>query len=136
MGRAASTAFAALAATLAAAVAGCGAPTVVADLTLQAQPVGPVGVELTDGRLGGATALGADGSLRELSPGGRLELGRRESAPRRDGGAAGPGADLAASAESLPAMVDATLCLLNGERADHGLAPLAPNGRLAAAAKP
>src|SRR5215218_6470113 len=139
MGRAASTAFAALAATLAAAVAGCGAPTVVADLTLQAQPVGPVGVELTDGRLGGATALGADGSLRELSPGGRLELGRRESAPRRDGVAAGaacPGADLAASAESLPAMVDATLCLLNGERADHGLAPLAPNGRLAAAAKP
>jgi uncharacterized protein YkwD len=138
MGRAASTAFAALAATLAAAVAGCGAPTVVADLTLQAQPVGPVAVELTDGRLGGATALGADGSLRELSPGGRLDRGRRESALRRDGVAAGaacPGADLPAGAESLPAMAETTLCLLNGERADRGLAPLAPNGRLAAAAK-
>ena len=49
-------------------------------------------------------------------------------------GAACPNPDLAPSAESLPAMAGATLCLLNGERADHGLAPLTPNGKLADAA--
>jgi uncharacterized protein YkwD len=138
MGRAASTAFAALAATLAAAVAGCGAPTAATDLTFRPQAGGPVAVELTDGRLGGATAVGVDGPLRELSPGGRLDLGRRETAPRRDGvagRAACPDAELAAGAGSLAGMADATLCLLNGERADHGLAPLTPNSRLAAAAK-
>src|SRR5215218_8347877 len=52
--------------------------------------------------------------------------------PRRR--AACPNADLAPAPETLPAIADATLCLLNGERADHGLAPLAPNRRLAAAA--
>ena len=56
-----------------------------------------------------------------------LDARRRGNAQRRDGvgaGAACPNPDLAPSAESLPAMSDATLCLLNGERADHGLGPL------------
>ena len=97
----------------------------------------PSTVERTDGRLGDATALRAGSAQRELSSGGRLDAHRRGNAPRRDGvgaGAACPNPDLAPSAESLPAMTDATLCLLNGERADHGLGPLAPNDKLAAAA--
>ncbi len=41
---------------------------------------------------------------------------------------------MAPSAASLPAVTAATLCLVNGERADRGLASLAPNAKLAAAA--
>lgn len=48
--------------------------------------------------------------------------------------AACPGADVTPSAQNVPTVLDATLCLLNGERADAGLAPLEQNGRLAAAA--
>ena len=137
MGRAVSTAVAVLAAAVAVAVAGCGAPTASTDLTLPPSAGGPVAIEATDGRLGWATALEPDGPLQELSPGGRPDVGRRDGAPRRDGVAAGAacaGADLAASPQSLAGMTAATLCLLNGERADRGLAPLASNGRLATAA--
>jgi uncharacterized protein YkwD len=137
MGRAASTAVAALAVTVAVAVAGCGAPTAATELTLRPSAGGPAAIEATDGRLGGATALEPGGPLRELSPGGVPDLSRRDGAPRRDGVAAGAacaGADLAASPESLAGLTGATLCLLNGERADRGLAPLAANGRLAKAA--
>jgi uncharacterized protein YkwD len=137
MGRAASTAVAALAVTVAVAVAGCGAPTAATELTLRPSAGGPAAIEATDGRLGDATALEPGGPLRELSPGGVPDLSRRDGAPRRDGVAAGAacaGADLAASPESLAGLTGATLCLLNGERADRGLAPLAANGRLAKAA--
>ena len=94
-------------------------------------------VEQTAGRLGDATVDRSDGPPRELSHGGRPDVGRRGAVPPRDGvgaAAACPDPELAPAGETLPAIAEATLCLLNGERADHGLAPLAPNGRLAAAA--
>ncbi len=94
-------------------------------------------VEPTDGRLGDATETRPGTPPRRLSRGGPLDTRRHGTPPRRDGvgaGAACPNPDLAAGAESLPAMADATLCLLNGERADNGLAPLVPNAKLAVAA--
>ena len=96
---------------------------------------GPATVESTDGRLGAATVVRSGSPLRELSTGGRLDLRERDGAPRRDGvGAAAACPDPALAPESLGAVAEATLCLLNGERADHGLAPLAPNAELGAAA--
>jgi uncharacterized protein YkwD len=120
------------------ALAGCGANTVATDsaaVRLAADPhtTAPAGVEPNDGRLGDATVVRAGGSIRELSRGGRVVLRPRGEAPRRDG--VGAGAACAAPApDSLLAMTEATLCLLNGERADHGLAPLRANGKLATAA--
>jgi uncharacterized protein YkwD len=78
-----------------------------------------------------------DGPLRELSRGGRLDLRPRERALRRDGvgaGASCPNPDLAPGPDSLGAIAEATLCLLNGERADRGLGPLGLNAQLSAAA--
>jgi len=93
---------------------------------------------LTDGRLGGATEARPGGPLRTLSPGGRPDLSERErGGGRRDGvgaGASCPNPSLAPAAASLGAVSTATLCLLNGERADHGLAPLAVDEKLGAAA--
>jgi hypothetical protein len=37
-------------------------------------------------------------------------------------------------ADNLPVIAEATLCLLNGERADRGLGPVSPNSKLAGAA--
>jgi uncharacterized protein YkwD len=138
MGRVVSTAVAAVVGALG--VAGCGGGTSEsAVVRLAAEPVAaaPAAVEPTDGQLGDATLQRAGGPLRRLSPGGRPDLRSREDSPRRDGVGAGatcPNADAAPRAEILPVLEEATLCLLNGERADRGLAPLAPNGRLAAAA--
>jgi uncharacterized protein YkwD len=56
---------------------------------------------------------------------------------RRDGvgaGASCPNPGLAPAPDSLGAIAAATLCLLNGERADRGLAPLALNPQLSAGA--
>ena len=99
---------------------------------------GPAAVEPTDGRLGGATTVGSDGAVARAlhrRPARRARA-RRRRAPRDGVGAgaacANPG--LAPAAATLPAVAEATLCLLNGERADRGLAPLAPNAKLAAAA--
>jgi uncharacterized protein YkwD len=116
-------------------VSGCGGAT-------KSEPdpaplAGPATVELTDGRLGGATDARPGSPLRELSPGGRFDLRERHDAPRRDGvgaGAACANPSLPPAPDSLGAVAEATLCLLNGERADHGLAPLAVNERLGAAA--
>ena len=97
---------------------------------------GPATVERTDGRLGGATEVQPEGA-RELSRGGQLDLSERDDTPRRDGvgaGAACPNPALVPAPESIGAVAEATLCLLNGERADHGLAPLAVNQKLGAAA--
>jgi uncharacterized protein YkwD len=96
---------------------------------------GPATVERTDGRLGDAVAVRPDGPLVELSRGGRPDLGAHDGAPRRDGVGAGAACPNPAPVPgSLGAVAEATLCLLNGERADHGLAPLAGNERLGAAA--
>jgi uncharacterized protein YkwD len=122
------------------AVAGCGATTVATEsvhLAVPPRDAGPAAVEPTAGRLGDASAIRAGSPLRELSLGGRLDVRRGGNAPRRDGVGAGeacPNPDLAPSAESMSAVAEATLCLLNGERADHGLAPLTPNAKLASAA--
>src|SRR4051812_14552407 len=44
-----------------------------------------------------------------------------------------PGADVVPAAGNLPQVADATLCLLNEERAAHGLAPTRANAHLAQA---
>ena len=120
-------------------VAGCGAATDSGGVLVPAPPRagGPVAVEPTDGRLGDATIVRDGSPLHELSTGGRPDLREHGGGRRRDGvgaGASCPNPDLAPSAETLPAMVEATLCLINGERADRGLAALAPNATLAGAA--
>jgi uncharacterized protein YkwD len=125
--------------TVALLLAGCGGDPEVAHVAAEASPaaVGPAQVEPTDGRLGDATLQRSGAPERRLSPGGRPDLRERDGGPRRDGvgaSAACPNPDLAPSAETLGAMADATLCLLNGDRADHGLAPLAANPRLTEAA--
>jgi uncharacterized protein YkwD len=136
MGRTVFLAVAAIGAALA--VAGCGQATPATDsaaVRLVAQA--PAAVEPTDGRLGDATAVRPDGPQRELSRGGRPDVRSHDKAPRRDGvgaGAACANPGLAPAAASLGAIDAATLCLLNGERADRGLAPLAPNAKLASAA--
>jgi uncharacterized protein YkwD len=116
-------------------VSGCGGAT--KSEPAPAPLAGAATVELTDGRLGGATEARPGSPLRELSPGGRFDLRERHDAPRRDGvgaGAACPNPSLPPAPDSLGAVAETTLCLLNGERADHGLAPLAVNERLGAAA--
>jgi uncharacterized protein YkwD len=97
----------------------------------------PADVEPTEGLLGDATLQRWDGPEERLSPGGAPDARERAGGPRRDGvgaGAACPNPDLAPSAETLAPMAEATLCLVNGERADRGLAPLTANARLADAA--
>jgi len=94
-------------------------------------------IEDTGGRLGGAVTLGRGEPLRRLAPAGRPDLRDRDDRPRRDGvgaGAACAGPDTAPAPETLAAVTDTTLCLLNGERADRGLPPLAANAVLAGAA--
>jgi len=115
------------------AVAGCGsAPSIAEPAGAQAQAT--ASVEATDGRLGGAVEARVGGAPRTLAPGGRPDLREDGDAPRRDGVGAGAACPAVPDAASVPAAVDATLCLLNGERADRGLPPLAPNARLASAA--
>jgi uncharacterized protein YkwD len=125
-----------IAATLA--FAGCGGdgPSAGASAPVADAPV-TASVETTDGRLGDATAVDPGAGTRALSPGGEPDVTEHDDAPSRDGvgaGAACPNADLAPTAETIAAVAEATLCLLNGERADHGLAPLAANAKLGAAA--
>jgi len=126
------------AALLAALVAGCGGSgDAAAPAVAPVAQAGPATVEETDGRLGGATEARAGDPLRELSPGGKPDIGERDDTPRRDGVGAGAtcaNPSLAPAAEALGAVAEATLCLLNGERADHGLAPLAASDELGAAA--
>jgi len=124
------------------ALAGCGATTTATDsnavrLAEAPSTAAPAAVEPTDGRLGDATEIHAGTPPRELSQGGPLDARRHRGSPRRDGvgaGASCPNPGLTPSPDSLAAMADATLCLLNGERADNGLAPLVPNAKLAVAA--
>ena len=123
------------------ALAGCGstapAPADPAGPQSAVPVAAPVDVELTDGRLGSATTVRVGARPRELTPGGRLDVRPDQDAERRDGVAAGAAcgsATVAPAAASLPVVLETTLCLLNGERADRGLPPLAPNPKLATAA--
>jgi len=115
------------------AVAGCGdTPVVSAPAAPRAEA--PASVEVTDGRLGGAVEARVGARPRELAPAGRPSLADRGSGPRRDGVGAGAACPVVPDVSSLPAVTDATLCLLNGERADRGLPPFAHHPALAEAA--
>jgi uncharacterized protein YkwD len=118
-------------------LAGCGSEPAAVRAPVEACVVAVGDVETTDGQLGEATLQRSDEPQEELSPGGSPDARERGDAPRRDGvgaSAACPNADLTPSGATLTPMAEATLCLLNGERADHGLAPLSVDVRLADAA--
>jgi uncharacterized protein YkwD len=106
-----------------------------------AAPVSPGGaltVGITDGKLGGAVTDSSSGGSRDLSKGGRIDPSVLRSTPSpREGVAAGDAcanAALQPEASNLRSVADATLCLLNGERADRGLASLSIDARLQRAA--
>lgn len=120
------------------ALAGCGSGTgderaareVAAPL---AKSTGPMAVAPVDGRLGDATTASSTHALRELPVGPRRV---DPDVPKHGVGAGAACADqeLLPAAETLAAVSAATLCLVNGERADAGLPPLAQNARLEASA--
>lgn len=94
--------------------------------------------EITDGRSGAATRAARSGASRELSPGGALDPTDPPAGPnRRDGVGAGDAcADtgLSPAADNVPRLQAATLCLLNGERADRALPPFRVSAPLSRAA--
>lgn len=90
---------------------------------------GPLKVAATDGRVGEATAATSSGGVTSL------KVRRRPVDPGRVREGVGAGAscadvDVMPAAENLAAVAAATLCLVNGERADAGLPPLTVNGKL------
>ena len=92
---------------------------------------------ITDGHLGDAITDKSGGSLRELSSGGPIDPSARLAPNLREGVGAGDAcanATLMPSGSNLATVAEATLCLLNGERVDRGLAALRPNDRLQRAA--
>ena len=93
---------------------------------------------VTDGRTGDAVAGADSGPVRTLSRGGRLDPSTpAPGAGRRDGVGAGDACtetDLVPAPDTIERVAASTLCLLNGERADHGLRPLTENDKLARAA--
>jgi uncharacterized protein YkwD len=121
-------------------LAGCGSA------TGPSAPVAPgaapglarsLSVGVTDGHLGDAITDQSGGRLRELSPGGRIDPAAPLAPNLREGVGAGDAcanATLMPSASNLATVAEATLCLLNGERGDRGLATLRPNQRLQRAA--
>jgi uncharacterized protein YkwD len=119
---------------LAAAIAGCGgssAPAPDHQARIRPASTGPVNVGVTDSGIGEA-ATGGPGGIKVL-PSTRVP-GKSNTQEGVGAGAACEGTDLAPAAGNLDAVVTATLCLLNGERADVGLPPLQQNAKLAAAA--
>ena len=101
-------------------------------------PGGPLNVGVTDGRLGGALTDTSDGRERELARGRRVDPSVLRPRPNaREGVAAGDAcanATLQPAGANLATIAEATLCLLNGERADRGLVALKPDRRLQRAA--
>ncbi|HYH88979.1 MAG TPA: CAP domain-containing protein [Solirubrobacteraceae bacterium] len=99
---------------------------------------GALTLDVTDGKLGGAVTDTSAGPSRDLATGGRIDPDVLRGAPNlREGVAAGDActdATLQPDAGNLSAVTAATLCLLNGERADRGLAALATDARLQRAA--
>src|SRR5690242_231146 len=124
------------------AMAGCGgttsAPGPVADAS-PARPVGtPEAIAATDGRLGPASTASSGAPGVEVSPGGRPDVREHEQPADRAGvGAAAScaGLELAPEAATMAAVMQATLCLVNAQRIDRGLARLSTNSRLATAAQ-
>ncbi len=123
--------------------AGCGgAPATAPDGVAQAPDrieVAPLKVGPTQLRLGDATAADDRSGSRQLPVGPRRVVPEDlRDRGRRDGVGAGAGCadrDLLPDGTNAAAVGAATLCLLNGERADAGLGPLRANARLATAAQ-
>lgn len=113
------------------ALAGCGADSPpggnAADVA-PAKSAGPMVVAAVDGGVGDATTATSAEGLRQLSKGKRTSPDVLRQGV--GAGAACPDIELLPSAESLPQIATATMCLVNGERADAGLPPLAANPRL------
>jgi uncharacterized protein YkwD len=127
------------------AVAGCGSndgsdtPGRSAAPTDAAKPSTPLRVPaITAGRIGEATTATDGGPLLEIDPGGRIDPRIvAEGKQRREGVGAGAtcqNVDVMPAGDNVAVVEAATLCLLNGERADKGLGPVVTNGKLAAAA--
>lgn len=116
------------------AISGCGSagdddPVAVRSAAPAAKSTGPLKVVAVDGRLGDATTASSTEALRELP------TGRRRVNPDvlKDGVGAGAvclNQEVMPAADNLGAVVAATLCLVNGERADAGLPGLSPNAKL------
>ena len=103
-----------------------------------ARHAGALDVGVTDARLGDAITDTSGGGLRELSKGGPVDAAALRRAPNlREGVGAGDACSNAAlqpDRSNLATVAEATFCLLNGERADRGLAALRFNDRLQRAA--
>ena len=109
--------------------AGCGTSRDAAPTAEPAAKRGPLKVAAVDGRVGDATTASSETGLRRLS----VRRGAiRPGAVREgvDAGAACPDAELMPSAGNLAAVAAATMCLVNGERADAGLPALSASARL------
>jgi uncharacterized protein YkwD len=94
-------------------------------------------VTATDGRVGDATRADSGGTTQLKVPTRIVDPAKLRLRAQRQGvgaGASCANAGLLPDAGNLATVADATLCLLNGERADAGLPPLASNERLARAA--
>lgn len=115
--------------------AGCGSADAPRSST-EAAPGPAVDVVATDGRIGDATFADARG-LRRLERAERRPDTAVRGPRKRHGVGAGadcPDVDAVPSPETLSVVEAATLCLINGERADAGLPTLVPNEALARAA--
>lgn len=113
------------------ALAGCGADSPPGGDTADVAPAksaGPMVVAAVDGRVGDATSATSAEGPRELSKGKRTSPDVLRQGV--GAGAACPDIELLPSAETLPQVASATMCLVNGERAAAGLPPLATNPRL------
>jgi uncharacterized protein YkwD len=94
-------------------------------------------VAATDARTGDATTASSEGGVERLEGERKVDAKVRRKVERKEGvgaGAACADVDVMPDGSNLGVVQAATLCLLNGERADRGLAPLALNDKLAAAA--
>ncbi len=89
---------------------------------------GSMKVAAVDGRVGDATAATSTGGVTSL------KVRRKPTDPRiRQGvgaGASCPDVEVMPAADNLPVIAAATLCLVNGERADAGLPALTGNAKL------
>jgi uncharacterized protein YkwD len=120
------------------AIAGCGSDGAPEPVSQAATATASVDAGVTEGRTGDATFRSADGAAQRLARQRSIDPGAAGPTPRqRDGVGAGAAcADVEAMpvAGNLAIVEAATLCLLNGERADRGLAALTLNAQLAQAA--
>jgi uncharacterized protein YkwD len=117
-------------------LAGCGSPSA-PKASSAPTPAGDLMVGITGGKLGDAITDQSGGALRELSPGGPIDPSAKRAPNLREGvgaGSACANAGMMPSTSNLATVAEATLCLLNGQRADRGLATLRPNNRLRRAA--